>query len=228
MFRRAYLLHSSLILISAICFLAVLVFFSSSTLASVVYLNEIHYDNTGSDSNEGVEIAGPSGTDLSGWKLLLYNGNGGVTYGSHDLSGIIPELSNGWGVLFFYTPGLQNGPDGLALVNNLDEVIQFLSYEGIFAATDGAAMGLLSELIGVAEDAATAVSHSIQLMGKGKYFNDFQWQDPQINSFGAINANQSISQTTASVPAPATLSMFVAGILALTAARRREVYLENG
>ena len=34
------------------------------------------YDNDGADVNEGVEVAGPAGTDLTGWKVIFYNGNG--------------------------------------------------------------------------------------------------------------------------------------------------------
>lgn len=51
--------------------------------------------------------------------------------GTISLSGSIPDLSNGYGVLAFYEEGIQNGsPDGLALVDSSDEIIQFLSYEG--------------------------------------------------------------------------------------------------
>jgi hypothetical protein len=38
---------------------------------SVVFINEIHYDNAGTDVGEGVEIAGTAGTDLTGWVLFL-------------------------------------------------------------------------------------------------------------------------------------------------------------
>lgn len=224
MFRRVYLHNLVTPVFPLICLLAALALFSSGTLANSVYFNEIHYDNIGSDSNEGVEIAGPSGTDLSGWQLLLYNGSGGVIYGSRDLTGTIPEVSNGWGVLFFIASGLQNGPDGLALVNNLHEVIQFLSYEGSFMATEGAAAGMLSELVGAVEVASTALSNSLQLVGKGRYYNDFQWYGPQSHSFGAINAGQSITQPVAPVPTPATFSMLFAGLAALAMTRRRAVY----
>ncbi|MBI4747380.1 MAG: hypothetical protein HY774_02785 [Acidobacteria bacterium] len=45
-----------------------------------VFINEIHYDNTGTDAGEAIEVAGPAGTDLTGWTIVLYNGSGGVTY----------------------------------------------------------------------------------------------------------------------------------------------------
>ncbi len=86
---------------------------------TTVFINEIHYDNTGGDTNEAIEIAGPAGTDLSGWSLVLYNGNGGAVYNTMNLSGVIPDQDNGFGTLIFNYPpnGLQNGsPDGIALV----------------------------------------------------------------------------------------------------------------
>jgi hypothetical protein len=49
-------------------------------MAQTVFVNEIHYDNTGTDSGEAIEIAGPVGTDLSGWSLVLYNGASGASY----------------------------------------------------------------------------------------------------------------------------------------------------
>ena len=44
-------------------------------MASNVFINEIHYDNAGTDSGEFVEIAGLAGTDVTGWSIVLYNGN---------------------------------------------------------------------------------------------------------------------------------------------------------
>jgi hypothetical protein len=44
---------------------------------SVVFINELHYDNAGTDEGEAVEVAGPAGTDLTGWQVVLYNGANG-------------------------------------------------------------------------------------------------------------------------------------------------------
>src|SRR5690606_35449458 len=38
----------------------------SAQSATPVFINEIHYDNTGTDAGEFVEVAGPAGTDLAG------------------------------------------------------------------------------------------------------------------------------------------------------------------
>jgi hypothetical protein len=88
--------------------------------AQNVFINEIHYDNTGTDADEAIEAAGPAGTDLSGWSLVLYNGTGGAVYNTLALTGTIPDQQNGVGTLAFTYPanGIQNGsPDGIALVN---------------------------------------------------------------------------------------------------------------
>jgi hypothetical protein len=39
--------------------------------ATTVFINELYYDNDGTDSGEAIEIAGPAGTDLTGWTVVL-------------------------------------------------------------------------------------------------------------------------------------------------------------
>src|SRR6185369_8613791 len=83
-------------------------------------VSELHYDNTGVDINEAIEIEGPAGADLTGWSVVLYDGNGGVTYNTTTLAGAIPATCGGRGVVVVNYPqnGLQNGsPDGFALVD---------------------------------------------------------------------------------------------------------------
>src|SRR5262245_50753347 len=104
-------------------------------LAQSVFINEIHYDNQGPDQLQGVEIAGPSGTVLSGWMLLAYDGATGTVYSTTNLSGIIPDQQNGYGTLWFSFADLENGPDALWLMNGSTGV-QFISYEGVVTATN--------------------------------------------------------------------------------------------
>ena len=157
-----------------------------------VFINEFHYDNTGTDTGEFIEIAGPAGTDLTGWSIVLYNGANGTVYNTINLSGIIPEQDNGFGTLDFATLGLQNGsPDGFALVDNTGSVVQFLSYEGTFTATDGPAAGLTSTDIGVSEPSSTPIGFSLQLTGTGSTPDDFTWSAPADDTPGAVNNGQS-------------------------------------
>lgn len=98
-----------------------------------VRMSEIHYDNASTDVNEAIEISAPAGTDLAGWQLVLYNGNGGAVYNTRALTGVVPATCNARGVLTFTYPvnGIQNGdPDAMALVDNNGVLVEFLSYGG--------------------------------------------------------------------------------------------------
>ncbi len=173
------------------CLAPVLLSGAHAVSASAIFVNEIHYDNRGTDTGEGIELAGPAGTDLSGWSLVLYNGANGSQYNKMDLGGVIPDEQNGIGTVAFGnlpTNALQNGsPDGVALVDPGDNVVQFLSYEGNFTAVDGPAAGMTSTDIGVAEDARTSTGFSMQLVGTGRESADFDWAPSYPDTFGSLN-----------------------------------------
>ncbi|WP_433828244.1 ExeM/NucH family extracellular endonuclease [Actinoplanes sp. CA-015351] len=143
------------------------------------FISEIHYDNTGTDSGEAVEIEAPVGFDLAGWQVVLYNGNGGAAYNTATLSGLVP--ASGVVVQTYATDGIQNGaPDGVALVKPDGTVVEFLTYEGTFAASGGPAVGLAGTDIGVAETTTTPVGQSLQKI-------DGTWLAPAVSSFGTLN-----------------------------------------
>ncbi len=161
-----------------------------------VFINEFHYDNSGTDSNEKVEVIAPAGTNLSGWKVVLYNGSGGLQYATLNLAGTTTDQCGGHGtaVVSVGATGMQNGtPDGFALVNASNQVVQFLSYEGTFAATDGPAAGLTSTAIAQSETDTTPSGQSLRLTGSGSAYSQFSWAAPAASSFGACNAGQTLS-----------------------------------
>jgi endonuclease I len=161
--------------------------------AVVPWINEIHYDNNGKDRNERVEIVAAAGTSFAGWKLIGYDGANGATYATITLSGTTPNQQNGLGTLAFNFTNLQDGaPDGIALVNASNQVVQFLSYEGTFTATNGPAAGLTSVNIGVTESPTSALGLSLQLGGTGSSYAQFTWQTARTSTWGAVNANQTL------------------------------------
>ncbi|MFK8056605.1 MAG: GEVED domain-containing protein [Saprospiraceae bacterium] len=165
---------------------------AQTAITGTPWINEIHYDNASSDVNEGVEIAGLAGLDLAAYELVFYNGSNGTQYDTETLSGILPDEGAGGGALNFLNAGIQNGgPDGIALIEVATGiVVQFLSYEGAFAATNGPASGMMSTDIGVSETGATAVDNSLQLIGTGSTYSDFTWQAPAMHSRDALNQGQ--------------------------------------
>ena len=158
------------------------------------WINEIHYDNSGGDLNEGFEITGLAGTDLSCYDVVLYNGSNQNTYSTLNLSGTIPDEGCGYGAIWFNLAGIQNGgPDGIALYNTCTTtLIQFLSYEGAFTAGNGVAVGVMSTDIGVSETGSTLTTESLQLTGAGSNYTDYSWNAATASSHSALNPGQSI------------------------------------
>ncbi len=155
------------------------------------FINEFHYDNEGADAGEFVEVAGQAGTDLTGYSLVLYNGSGGTAYSTLNLSGVIGNQDNGYGTASFLITGIQNGsPDGIALVGP-DGLIEFLSYEGSFTAVGGAADGVTSTDIGVAQAGSAPVGSSLSLTGTGTSPDDFEWTFVTNDTPGTVNDGQS-------------------------------------
>jgi DNA/RNA endonuclease G (NUC1) len=189
-----------------------------------VFINEIHYDNAGGDTGEFIEIAGPAGTDLAGYQLILYNGANGLSYNTKALTGVIPNLQGGFGVLHFTYPvdGIQNGaPDGMALISPASSVLQFLSYEGTFTALNGPANGLGSTSIVVSESGSAPIGESLRLSGTGVGYSDFTWNSTAAGSPGTVNQGQTFAgdvapAVTASAPASGAPNVPINSAISIT------------
>jgi hypothetical protein len=128
--------------------------------AQNAWINEFHYDNTGSpDVGEFVEVAveNAGDYDISEFRISLYSSTSGNRYGVyHDLSTFDAGVTeNGITLYSKMISGIQNGPnDGIALDYD-GTVLQFISYEGILTASEGVADGITSEDVGVSESNST-------------------------------------------------------------------------
>jgi predicted extracellular nuclease len=174
--------------------LVLLLLFPFITSAQQMWINEIHYDNTGGDVDEFVEVVIENTFvgNLSDLEIIFYNGNGGGvitqseprTLDTFDLG-----VNSGGFTLYsrLFTSGIQNGPDGIALVNN-GIVVEFISYEGVVTADGGPADGMTSVDIGVFEPGA--IGQSLQLSGIGNLQSLFTWQAPASATRGTLNNGQ--------------------------------------
>ncbi len=174
----------------------------SPVLAQNAWINEFHYDNTGGDVGEFIEIVVENAENysISSFQVILYNGADGLYYSSKSLSAFSPGsiLGNHSFYSLNYTlsgTAIQNGdPDGIALLYNGTLIPgQFLSYEGVFTALDGPVAGTSSIDIGVDEEPVPAAGLSLRLSGSGTQYSDFTWQEPAAESPGTINPGQALT-----------------------------------
>lgn len=178
----------------------VVLFFGTLLSAQNVWLNELHYDNTGTDEGEFIEIVleNAGSYTLSDFTITLYNGNGGSSYNSTTLDQLtVGNTSDNFSLYTWFPSSIQNGePDGIAIDYQGTLIpTQFLSYEGTFEAVDGSANGVMSTDIGVEEDSSTAIGESLQLLGTGAVYNDFTWQEPAPETPGELNNGQTFGGT---------------------------------
>ncbi len=161
-----------------------------------VRISEFHYDNASTDVGEAIEVSFPTGTNLAGYSIVLYNGDNNATtglrpYGSaralNGANATVTGCADGRSVVVLTYPqdGIQNGsPDGIALVGP-SGVVEFLSYEGSFTAISGTAggpaAGMTATDIGKSEAGSTTIGFSLQRSGTDT------WSDAKQNTFGSCN-----------------------------------------
>lgn len=187
----------------------------SSSKPPRLVINEVDYDNVGTDTHEYVELFNASGASMSlvGLELALINGATGSDYGRIDLSPIsslgphkylviagssvtVPSTALKLDPLWTQDE-LQNGaPDGIAIVDTITHsVIDALSYEGAITsatiATFPAPISLVegTELASSVADSNT-VNGSLCRYPNGQDTNDARadWRFCGTPSLGNANS----------------------------------------
>ena len=165
----------------------------------IIFINELHYHNVGVDIDEGIEIAGPAGVDLSNYALTIYASTGEVDIdiannGEVQLSGIIDGEADDFGAIWFPIADLRL-IGGAALWNQLTgEVIEFVSWRFIISASEGVAQGMTSSSIpsSANQNFNNPVNQTIQRTGAGGCPGDLSWVGPLESSQGDLNDGQSM------------------------------------
>jgi large repetitive protein len=183
--------------------------------AGGLVINEVDYDNVGTDTAEFVEIYNGSAAaiDLTGFSLLLVNGANNAVYKTVDL-GAAGTLAPGQYLvvgatsvvaatgalkidLGALTDIIQNGsPDGVALVDTqANKLIDALSYEGAITAAVIPGVGTVSLVEGTALPASVADSNtaagSLCRLPNGTDTNNAatDWKLSSAATPGAANVN---------------------------------------
>ena len=187
------------------------------------FISEIHYDNNGSDTGEFVEVQIPAGSSSAGLSVVLYNAAGSTPGQVYDTDAVpvltAPADSPAVAVIDYPVDGIQNGsPDGIALVGAAG-VIEFLSYEGTFTASNGPASGMSSADIGVAETGTGAVGLSLSKTRDAG--GTYVWNGPAANTRGALNSpltppGDQAPTVTSTTPVDGATSVSTSANLAVT------------
>lgn len=172
---------------------------------TAVFLNEFHYENAGDDAGEFLEVVVGQGfpRPLSDLEVVLYNGNAGSAAVVYDTLNLADDFtragsSNGFDLHVIDLPegGLQNGArDGFAVVDKgTSQVLQLVSYEGTFTASNGPAAGMTSVAVGPVQSTSTPLGSSIGLTGSGGGHPAFTWAASiGTNTKGSPNSGQTFA-----------------------------------
>jgi hypothetical protein len=121
-------------------------------LNAQLFVNEIDYDQPGTDADEFIEISGPAGS-YSNVIVIFMNGNGNTEYNTFELGNVtLTDEADGYGFYVIggssipnvdYTSGfpssnaIQNGnPDGIELWVN-EQIVDAVSYAGSMNDSQG-------------------------------------------------------------------------------------------
>jgi hypothetical protein len=130
-------------------------------------INELHYKNEVDDFNEFVEIfiPDPQPVNIEMYTVELYDGESGLKYADRSLDSMIINTGNEGAYYIWDFKGIQDGsPDGISLIGECGDVLQFISYEGDFTATNGKAAGIRSVDTGINELSSSPPNSSLQLI----------------------------------------------------------------
>ena len=206
--------------------------FALSSYAAVV-INEIDYDQPGTDSAEFIELfnAGSSAISLDNFTIDLINGSNSSSYRTIDLTGFSINASSYFVVCsdaslvancsysFTSSDGwFQNGaPDGVALYENTN-LLDALSYEGLMSPyTEGDAMT-------IKDNNADIISISRIIDGADSNNNALDFELGCITPGSANIAGMGDCSVTSvsAVPVPAAAWLFGSGIIGLVGLARRK------
>ncbi|MBK7094348.1 MAG: T9SS type A sorting domain-containing protein [Saprospiraceae bacterium] len=151
-------------------------------------INEFNYEGESNTEFVEVYIPDPQPTKIKSYFVELYNGTNGTKYAEKSLDSMNVTTGDAGTFYVWENIDIQNGsPDGIALIGECGDVIEFKSYEGIFTASEGKAKGIKSVDVGVAEISNYPGNSSLQLIGQSWEYTVGYNTRGKVNSSGPCN-----------------------------------------
>ena len=215
--------------------LGLLALTSCMTLSShaAVVINEIDYDQPGTDSAEFIELfnSGSSMISLDNYAIDLINGSNSSSYRNIDLTGFSIDAGSYFVVCsnaslvancnyrFTSSDGwFQNGaPDGVALYENTN-FLDALSYEGLLSPyTEGDILTISDN-----NDDITSISRIVDGVDSNNNALDFELGCITPGSANIAGSGNCSATGVSAVPVPAATWLFGSGIIGLVSLARRK------
>jgi phosphonate ABC transporter permease subunit PhnE len=141
------------------------------------------------ESNEPQQVVATTQTNVGSWtnRVVVWTDTNG-----NDIQdpATLPDSDDSLSTYALVLPEFEvRSPGGVTLVDENNNVLDFISWGGSFEATTGSGTGLISRDLGI-DPFALGDGESVQMSGTGSVPDDFSWSGPSANTFGERNTGQ--------------------------------------
>ncbi len=223
-----------------ICFICIsaLTMYAFSTASATILINEVDYDQDGSDTAEFIELfnSGANRVNLADYRLDLINGATTTVYRSFNLTGYSLAVDS-----YFVICGnvsmvmncdfdagisknmIQNGaPDGIALLNGND-LIDTMTYEGVISGiTEGSNGTLADKNTGI-----LSIGRLLNSQDTNDNAADFEYNCITPGTANIPGSGNCSSAITGTVPQPPVIWLFASGLIGMLASAKRRKRVPN-
>ena len=203
------------------------------TINAAVIINEIDYDQPGTDNAEFIELfnTGSSAVSLNDYSINLINGRDASIYRTIDLTGFNIDANSYFVVCgdaslvvncdysFTSTSGwIQNGAPDAAALHESSILLDSLSYEGeLLPFTEGTLLGVSDNNTDI-----TSISRIINGFDSNDNALDFQLGCITPGSANIAGTGDCSVSSVSAVPLPAAAWLFGSGLIGLVGLARRK------
>jgi phosphonate ABC transporter permease subunit PhnE len=158
----------------------------------------LSFEAPGRESDQPQQIEAITETNIGSWTNRVSVWTDTNVNGVEDAASL-PDTDGNLATYSLQLPDFDiRDPGGVTLIDENNNVLDFVSWGGSFEATTGSGTGHVSRDLGV-DPFLVGPSDSVQLTGTGATPPDFQWVGPSSESFGTVNSGQDATDSTSSL-----------------------------